>query len=203
MRVRRCEGDTPDTSNDSVHPLPHSGPPTARAVNAAQGNSPSEAARRTAASASPRSRHQGCCPDRSPPSLGAPRVDGSGRSLVLLPEFQSTFDRDMAQRVLRYEGMSRDASGNSTPTGNCGRCPSRTTRGTARVTLWPRRGDPEVAARGAPRHRTGQARRSARGRCRGGGVRDRRHGVRGGRARSMAERLAACPAPERDALRRC
>ena len=33
-------------------------------------------------------------------------ADGSGRSLVLLLEFQSTVDRDMAVRVLRYQGMA-------------------------------------------------------------------------------------------------
>ena len=32
--------------------------------------------------------------------------DRSGRSLVLLLEFQSTVDRDMATRVLRYQGMA-------------------------------------------------------------------------------------------------
>ena len=35
-------------------------------------------------------------------------ADGSGRSLVLLPEFQSTVDRTMATRVLRYAGMVFD-----------------------------------------------------------------------------------------------
>ena len=36
-------------------------------------------------------------------------ADGSGRSLVLLLEFQSTVDRDMARRVLRYQGMAFEA----------------------------------------------------------------------------------------------
>ena len=38
----------------------------------------------------------------------APYADGSGRSLVLLLEFQSTVDLAMALRVLRYEGMAFD-----------------------------------------------------------------------------------------------
>ena len=35
--------------------------------------------------------------------------DGSGRAVVLLLEFQSTVDRDMAARVLRYQSMAFDA----------------------------------------------------------------------------------------------
>ena len=35
-------------------------------------------------------------------------ADGSGRSLILLLEFQSTVDRTMATRVLRYAGMVFD-----------------------------------------------------------------------------------------------
>ena len=38
-----------------------------------------------------------------------PYADGTGRSLVLLLEFQSTVDQDMAMRVLRYQGMAFDA----------------------------------------------------------------------------------------------
>ena len=35
--------------------------------------------------------------------------DGSGRAVVLLLEFSSTVDRDMAARVLRYQSMAFDA----------------------------------------------------------------------------------------------
>ncbi|MYE13764.1 MAG: hypothetical protein F4X99_19340 [Gammaproteobacteria bacterium] len=35
--------------------------------------------------------------------------DRSGRSLVLLFEFQSTVDRDMAARVLEYQSMAFDS----------------------------------------------------------------------------------------------
>ena len=38
-----------------------------------------------------------------------PYADGSGRSLVLLIEFQATVERDMAPRVLRYQAMAFEA----------------------------------------------------------------------------------------------
>ena len=53
-------------------------------------------------------------------------ADGSGRSVVVLLEFQSGADRAMAVRVQRYAAMARetpDAGGEiRRPTGSCGCC---------------------------------------------------------------------------------